>query len=124
MPTEFITRGPLFDGRAKRAVEAYIIDVEVEVAQFAVNEVEKIMMPHSKSGQYVHSIQTERQLNDIAVTDGGIIYGPWLEGVSSRNKTTRFKGYAQFRRAAQSTRMRAGEVAESLLESKYIGRMQ
>ena len=35
------------------------------------------------------------------VHDSGIIYGPWLEGVSSRNDATRFKGYRMFRNAVQ-----------------------
>jgi len=26
-----------------------------------------------------------------------VVYGGWLEGISSRNKTTRFKGYHAFR---------------------------
>lgn len=41
--------------------------------------------------------------NDAIVHDRGVIYGPWLEGTGSRNKTTRFKGYASFRKATQST---------------------
>ena len=35
------------------------------------------------------------------IDDGNVIYGSWLEGTSSRNQTTRFKGYASFRRTAQ-----------------------
>jgi len=35
------------------------------------------------------------------ISDGGVVYGPWLEGTSSRNKTTRFKGYRSFRRTHQ-----------------------
>lgn len=35
------------------------------------------------------------------ITDGGVIYGPWLEGTSSRNETTRFKGYASFRKTVE-----------------------
>jgi hypothetical protein len=35
------------------------------------------------------------------ITDGGVVYGPWLEGVSRRNQTTRFKGYRTFRTIAQ-----------------------
>lgn len=31
------------------------------------------------------------------IHDGGVVYGPWLEGVSRRNATTRFKGYKTFR---------------------------
>lgn len=36
------------------------------------------------------------------VHDRGVVYGPWLEGTSSRNRTTRFKGYSSLRRARQS----------------------
>jgi len=32
------------------------------------------------------------------IHDSGVVYGPWLEGTSARNQTTRFKGYAQFRK--------------------------
>jgi hypothetical protein len=35
------------------------------------------------------------------ISDGGVIYGPWLEGVSRRNQSTRFKGYHTFRLIAQ-----------------------
>ncbi len=38
------------------------------------------------------------------VDDGGVIYGPWLEGTSNRNKTTRFKGYAAFRKTRDFVR--------------------
>ena len=30
------------------------------------------------------------------IDDGNVVYGPWLEGTSSRNQTTRFKGYHSF----------------------------
>ena len=32
------------------------------------------------------------------IWDKNAVYGPWLEGVSTRNQATRFKGYAIFRR--------------------------
>ncbi len=52
------------------------------------------------------------------VTDSDIVYGPWLEGTSSRNTTTRFKGYAIFRRTARSIDNEAVRIAEP-----YIQRM-
>jgi len=39
----------------------------------------------------------------MRVHDRDVIYGPWLEGTSTRNRTTRFRGYASLRRARQST---------------------
>jgi hypothetical protein len=42
------------------------------------------------------------------VHDSDIIYGPWLEGVGSRNyPTTRFRGYSTFRKVAQQIERKA-----------------
>lgn len=38
------------------------------------------------------------------ITDGGVVYGPWLEGVSRRNQTSRFRGYRTFRTIAERMR--------------------
>lgn len=46
------------------------------------------------------------------ITDSGIVYGAWLEGVGSRNSpVTRFKGYAIFRRTARDVQNRAVDIA-------------
>ena len=54
------------------------------------------------------------------ITDGGVIYGPWLEGTSSRNQSTRFKGYAMFRRTRDWLQGKAKGVAEK--HAKRIAR--
>ena len=42
---------------------------------------------------------------------------PWLEGVSSRNATTRFKGYRPFAQVRRALRAgKAQEIAEKALE--------
>lgn len=53
---------------------------------------------------------------EAVVHDRGVIYGPWLEGVGSRNKTTRFKGYFSLRRAADSTRAKVDRVVRPAVE--------
>lgn len=45
------------------------------------------------------------------ITDSGVIYGPWIEGTSRRNETTRFKGYAAGRRTAQALQRMAPRLA-------------
>ena len=50
--------------------------------------------------------------SDVVVHDRRIIYGPWLEGVGSRNATTRFKGYSSFRRAFQELERQAPRLVE------------
>lgn len=52
----------------------------------------------------------QRSGDTITVDDGGVIYGPWLEGVGSRNARTRFKGYSTFRRMAQEAQDRAEAI--------------
>lgn len=44
------------------------------------------------------------------VHDRDMIYGPWLEGVSERNRSTRFKGYAAFRKQTQRTQAQVQEI--------------
>lgn len=61
---------------------------------------------------YTSNVVAQRDPDGWRVTDGGVIYGPWLEGTGSRNRTTRFKGYASLRRAAQDMEGRADIIAE------------
>jgi hypothetical protein len=63
------------------------------------------------------------QAHGSVVQDGGVIYGPWLEGVGSRNRTTRFKGYFTFRRTTAQLNVRATPIAEELLHGKYLREM-
>jgi len=53
------------------------------------------------TGHYRRSVSSRVEHLAARISDGGVIYGPWLEGTGSRNKTTRFKGYASFRRVGQ-----------------------
>lgn len=45
------------------------------------------------------------------VQDTNAVYGPWLEGVGSRNRTSRFKGYHVFRIVASGMQQRAVDIA-------------
>ena len=99
-----ITRGPLFDGKAAGILDRLESDLTETVAGKTVTEVTQRLGENLKNptGYYVSRLQTERAGEDRLVTDGGVVYGPWLAGVSSRNQTSRFKGYTHWRRAAQS----------------------
>ena len=57
--------------------------------------------------------QIVRDLNGI-VHDNNVVYGPWLEGISSRNDQTRFKGYRMFRNARQ----KVGEIAKAVAKKR------
>lgn len=73
------------------------------------------------SFQYLHSQPTGNWANHVRVnavagglaqvTDSGIVYGPWLEGVGSRNyPVTRFKGYHTFRKVTQEIERKAPQM--------------
>ena len=57
---------------------------------------------YRQSGHYRSNIhgETPSSLHG-RIHDSNVVYGPWLEGVGSRNDTTRFKGYAIFRNVKQ-----------------------
>tara|TARA_Y100000310_G_scaffold50965_1_gene47026 strand:- start:2512 stop:2961 length:450 start_codon:yes stop_codon:yes gene_type:complete len=52
-------------------------------------------------GHYLRNIHGEVKPSYGRIHDSGVEYGPWLEGTSSRNATTRFKGYHVWRKTKQ-----------------------
>lgn len=117
--------GPLFDGSASKEVKQAADEMELEIGKQTVNAIQTELgrvLKHP-TGYYKSHVQTDRAQNDLAVTDGGVVYGPWLEGVSSRNRSSRFKGYATFRRITQRMQGKVVEIGNKVM-SKHIGRMQ
>ena len=98
----FKTSGPLFDGRAKRAMQAATKSAISELVALGETLVKKDLRPgHGLiTGHYRRSITGEMKSSTLGIVhDRNVVYGPWLEGTSSRNKTTRFKGYRMFLKA-------------------------
>lgn len=119
------TSGPLFNGQAQRAFKDYAIDAEKHIADQAVGEIRRQLdrVLKNPTGRYRRSIRVEQKGSVHQVNDGNIVYGPWLEGVSSRNAKSRFKGYRTFRIVKQRIDRRAAEDAEKRLP-RYLGRAQ
>jgi hypothetical protein len=116
--------GPLFDGRALAAVDDFLDEAKTEIAQQALAEVHDILdrsirhpTPYYETQVRMHPVGSDR-----VVDDRGVVYGPWLEGVGTRNLTTRFKGYHAFRIAHQVVEQRADDIAERVLH-RYLPRM-
>ncbi|MFD6035724.1 hypothetical protein ACFWHF_14455 [Streptomyces griseoincarnatus] len=118
--------GPMFDGRARAAARAYTRVASRELAREAEKRIRATLhqVLRHPTGYYESQIRVEQQgeLRSI-VTDGGVIYGPWLEGTGSRNRTTRFKGYRTFRRVRAQMEREAGPLAERALPP-YLSRMR
>lgn len=95
--------GPLFDGRAARAL-AQAEDATAERGgQYARDRIQQIVRDEGNevTGYYESNLQLQRASNTSIVTDRGVAYGPWLEGSSSRNNSTGFHGFHAFRRVVE-----------------------
>lgn len=96
--------GPIMQGHTAPIMTRLTTGAATRVAQAGYNliraELGRVL--RHPTGYYESQIAVDNAMtNHPKVTDSNVIYGPWLEGVGSRNRTTRFKGYATFRRMAQ-----------------------
>ena len=120
-----VTRhGPIFDGRAQAALTAYVRAAEEVVADEGANLVHSRLgsVLRNPTGFYESRIVTDRTTAGEVVSDGGVIYGAWLEGVSSRNQSSRFRGYSTFRKVTQQLDKAAGGIAQRIL-GPFLARM-
>ena len=74
------------------------------------------------TGYYESRIQVDRRAQYRGISDGGVVYGGWLEGISSRNKTTRFKGYRTFRIVQQQLSKDTRQLAQPIVD-RYVQEM-
>lgn len=119
-------KGPLLDGRAERVVQEYRQDLEKVIARRAAKVVVSILKSRIRNPTpyYWNQIRAVPVGGHWEVVDGNVIYGPWLEGVGSRNApVTRFKGYHAFKLAGQTMDAQAGAIGEQHLRL-YIPRIE
>lgn len=123
MPSSIHVSGPLFDGVAVKELEAAVTAVQQEVASYAEYQWQQNMNDsfQNPTGAYQSHVNILRREADLVVNDGfpgsGLLYGPWLEGVGSRNQTTRFKGYFALRRAANSVAQKTTAIAKPIIDA-------
>jgi hypothetical protein len=126
MAVEINVSGPIFDGRAAAAAAEFTEQIKQDVAAQGYANVMTNLNTSIRhpTPYYETQVTTSRHGDALVVNDRDIIYGPWLEGVGSRNNTTRFKGYFSFRRATQELRKQVKGLSDRLLREKYLRRMQ
>lgn len=111
------TKGPIFDGRVDsiraRALDESLAEVAAE-GRTMVQASLGTTLRHP-TGYYSSHIRAERvSATRHEVTDDRVIYGPWLEGTGSRNRTTRFKGYFTFRKTRAALKRRSTGIARAV----------
>lgn len=117
--------GPLLSGRAAQVIEEALAYALTQVGQAASEGVHRILDERivHPTPYYETQITLDHPPGQVRVHDRGVEYGPWLEGVSSRNRTTRFPGYHAFGQTAQSlSGGRAQRIAEDAV-ARYVARL-
>jgi hypothetical protein len=116
--------GPVLDGTAHDAVTEWIDETKKQAGDYAVRQLRAVRMDKTGrgTGHYQEMIKTLfLSYNDVLVSDS-LVYGPWLEGTSERNRSTRFKGYRLWRQARQAAQQQAPKIAQELF-GKYAERI-
>lgn len=120
-----VRTGPLFDGRAQAQLDRACQDISRRVATIGASMVRSNLHAVLRHETPHYRLQNEARPDPPGwkVWDRGVVYGPWLEGVGSRNyPVTRFKGYATYRRTTQELDRRAETIADYTLR-EYMGGM-
>lgn len=117
--------GGFFRSNQAREVKMMLTDLTGDIGDYGQRIVvaECMRLFRKPTPYYWTQVTADRVVPDVTVSvnDHGIIYGPWLEGTSSRNAATRFKGYSIFRRTAQMLNREAPAFAVKVL-SRYVAR--
>lgn len=108
-------RGPLFDGRLEREVHA-VVDLAVREV---TNEGGAMLAAEGrffrKSGTWESQIRTDRRMGDGVIVDDAV-YDAWLAGESSRNQTSRFKGYQHWRKTTHRLQLAAPQIVKRMIQ--------
>lgn len=120
-------KGPIVDGRGPAIVHAMAEAALAELADYTRFEVlmqlDRVLQ--HPTGYYESQVRPERVAVDTySVNDSNVIYGPWLEGVGSRNRERPgFPGYHTFRTVRSRMNSKANEVAEAAVH-RMIGALE
>lgn len=74
------------------------------------------------TGYYESRTVADVRSEPFKVWDSDVIYGPWLEGTSRRNATTRFKGYHSFRKATGTIQRDVPRVTQ-IIVNRVVGQL-
>lgn len=97
--------------------------IEQDAAEWAEDQIRDLFHATFRhpTGYYESHVHISNSKGDVEIGDGGQagpVYGPWLEGVGSRNITTRFKGYHTFRKVTTMLEERIVAIGERILSER------
>lgn len=114
--------GPIGDGRAGEASAEWARSTTQALADKGVEILGAWPMDKSgrSRGNFRSELHERRKSDTLVSVPGmrvpGVTWGPWLEGTSERNRSTKFKGYHLFEETAKQLDELAPSVAQEQLD--------
>lgn len=113
--------GPMFDGSGEQAVGELTREIARRGAEWAEQNLQGA--PMDKSGRAhgtfqasLHVVEKSAGFSVPGPMIKGLVWAPWLEGKSKRNRTTHFAGYGIFSKTrGELEDSQAQEIAEATL---------
>jgi hypothetical protein len=123
--SEVTVRGPLLTGAASIELALICKLAQEDVASAALERVQWHLNASIRHPTPYYETQiTTQTSNDMEIVhDRGIVYGPWLEGTSRRNQSTRFKGYQSFRKAYDDVVQKAPAIVTRTIRA-HLGALK
>lgn len=118
-------KGAIFKAsETKAAGRRMVIAINEALAQEAFNRIKSRLgqVLKNPTGFYESRIAIDRKQIYRGVSDSNVIYGGYLEGVSSLNARTRFKGYHTFRQVKQEINRDKEKIAQPFVR-RFIEEM-
>lgn len=106
--------GPIFSPNVATMTKETIRAIEKDLVKEGIGMVREQLHPgHGyQTGAFKRSITGSRKTMHATIYPRLWVIGLWLEGVSSRNDKTRFKGYAIFRKARDVLKDQSDDIAQ------------
>jgi hypothetical protein len=120
-----ILTGPLFDGRAAAWTRDAVAGIRRDTAEHALDAWDEGMDATFRVNGHVYQSfahvvdgDPEALVNDGYGVTNDLQYGPWLEGLGSRNSpVTRFPGYRNLRQAYVVTDRAVPDIASPRIDA-------
>lgn len=116
--------GPFFTSFRRNAImRGFLTEAVATVSEMTDAELKVQMDAKFKhpTGYFASRVLMTPTSDYRRVIDDPVIYGPWLEGTSRRNRSNRFKGYKIWKRTRQLMRKQATPIAQKILDGWIAG---
>lgn len=113
-------RGIVLEGRGGPVMREFFDKAKTLVAKSGEDELRQraTSAPRHPKGRFAGAIVTKdfAKGRTVMADYPQTLYGPWLEGTSTRNTSTRFKGYRMFKLTRGRLRKNVGPLVQELFE--------